>query len=100
MLLLWKTMGRDLKKTKNRLTITRKRLSPMPSEADWLDCRDPLTPFSVVYGQRGGAGGGVGGVKAIEDSSGSLQLDFANECIGGGVLGAGCCQEVREETWG
>eukprot|EP00123_Amoebidium_parasiticum_P006862 comp17707_c1_seq1/m.17599 comp17707_c1_seq1/g.17599 ORF comp17707_c1_seq1/g.17599 comp17707_c1_seq1/m.17599 type:complete len:437 (-) comp17707_c1_seq1:135-1445(-) len=49
--------------------------------SDWVACSAPLTPLTVK------SSGG------IDDAVGWLQADFANKCIGGGVLVGGCVQE-------
>ncbi len=48
---------------------------------DWAHSTAPLTPLTVCA--RG----------CIEDTFDTLQVDFANQCIGGGVLDGGCVQE-------
>ena len=68
-------------------TIRIERLVLPPAEAAagaaaWTACDEtPLLPLRVV--ERG----------AIEEAAGALQADFANEYIGGGVMGGGNVQE-------
>jgi poly(ADP-ribose) glycohydrolase len=49
---------------------------------DWKSNEKNLTKFDIVHDSEG-----------IEGSKGTLQADFANQYIGGGVLGRGCVQE-------
>eukprot|EP00058_Branchiostoma_floridae_P007731 XP_002593219.1 hypothetical protein BRAFLDRAFT_72705 [Branchiostoma floridae] len=66
------------------ISFTRKVVSDdhLPSWGTWLSCDKQLCPITVV--RQGG----------IEDSgSHTLQIDFANKCIGGGVLHQGRVQE-------
>ncbi len=65
-----------------RLVLTRAPGAGDPSiAATWTECDEPLRPLAV---RREGA---------IENETGALQADFANEYIGGGVLGGGNVQE-------
>jgi hypothetical protein len=54
---------------------------------DWASSQMPLA------GANGVGGVEVIDVGAIEEAHGTLQADFANQYIGGGVLGRGCVQE-------
>ena len=71
------------------LYIRRSCTSPLPSAeggadagaSTWAGCSAPLTALELQP---------LGG---IEDASGCLQVDFANEYLGGGVLSGGCVQE-------
>ncbi len=59
------------------ISVKRKKLDDSPS---WKDSKEPLTALETT--DKG----------AIEDAHGCLQVDFANEYIGGGVLGMGNVQ--------
>eukprot|EP01052_Picozoa_sp_SAG31_P003053 SAG31_NODE_113_length_24342_cov_5.194530_15_plen_1060_part_00 len=53
------------------------------TDTDWTECQLPLVPLKVCRNGK------------IEDANGvaTLQIDFANKVIGGGVLGHGTVQE-------
>jgi poly(ADP-ribose) glycohydrolase len=69
------------------LYIRRSCAPPLPASGSegggggWAGCTAPLT--ALVLEPAGG----------IEDAAGCLQVDFANEYLGGGVLCGGCVQE-------
>ncbi|XP_078695182.1 uncharacterized protein LOC144924106 [Branchiostoma floridae x Branchiostoma belcheri] len=77
-------LAEDPEGPQGNITFTRKVLSEehLPSWDTWLSCDKQLCPVTVVHQ-------GV-----IEDSgSHTLQMDFANKLIGGGVLNQGRVQE-------
>ncbi|CAF1072359.1 unnamed protein product [Rotaria sp. Silwood1] len=62
--------------------ITFRRYSlPDSSYPDWLHSNANISPLHLTTGEK------------IEDVNCVLQVDFANQYIGGGVLGTGCVQE-------
>lgn len=62
------------------ITVTRKTMDLKQDDTSWAECTKPLSSFqSLAEG-------------LIEDADGHLQVDFANEYIGGGVLGMGNVQ--------
>ena len=62
------------------ITVARKQLEREDPEVAWGECTTPLLAFESFTEGR------------IEDAHGSLQVDFANEYIGGGVLNMGNVQ--------
>ena len=78
----------DLSRASDLITISRlvvpegvTNASAPEASKTWLQCDAPLQPLQVV--EKGG----------IEDAPNTLQADFANEYIGGGVLCGGNVQE-------
>lgn len=63
------------------VSVSRRCLDPEEAKGElWRGCEKPLLPFESL------------GEDVIENAHGCLQVDFANEYIGGGVLGMGCVQ--------
>ena len=66
------------------VSMSRRCLHPPESKKEmWRGCEKPLLQFESLTEDM------------IESAHGCLQVDFANEYIGGGVLGMGCVQ-VRD----
>ena len=61
------------------ISVQRRQIQKQASAKFWGECELLLSPFSSVDG-------------LIEESHGDLQVDFANEYIGGGVLNMGNVQ--------
>lgn len=67
------------------ISVERRKLSPGDAEfSAWTECNEPLTQFESLSDD------------LIEDAHGCLQVDFANEYIGGGVLGMGNLQVISD----
>lgn len=63
------------------VTVSRRCLDPTEAKKEvWIGCEKPLLQFESLTEEM------------IENAHGCLQMDFANEYIGGGVLGMGCVQ--------
>lgn len=62
------------------IQFTRKRIPKEAAEEVWGGCSTPLVSFETIS------------EGLIEEAHGCLQVDFANEYIGGGVLGMGNVQ--------
>lgn len=67
------------------VSVSRRSLDPGDAKGEvWKECGKPLLSFESL------------GKKTIENAHGCLQVDFADEYIGGNVLGMGCVQ-VRNQ---
>ena len=70
----------DMEFLSMHITVTRKTIDLKQDGASWAECTKPLSSFQSLAKGR------------IEDADGYLQVDFANEYIGGGVLDMGNVQ--------
>lgn len=70
------------------VSVSRRGLDPADAKGElWIGCEKKLVPFESQAGD------------LIENAHGCLQVDFANEYIGGGVLGMGCVQVRIALVW-